>query len=117
MSALLGSKDGRCADDANDKWRSPDRGTANCARLGCCSPTVKRRGGAGGSGRDGHQVDRRVLASSVDLEVELQPVALVELAQPRALDGADVDERVGLAVVAGDEAEALHRVEELDRAS
>src|SRR5690606_19441206 len=34
----------------------------------------------------------------------------------RALDRADVDERVFLAVVAGDEAEALHRIEELDRA-
>src|SRR5688572_26994654 len=63
-----------------------------------------------------HQVDRRVLASSVDLEVELELVALVEALQPRALDRADVDERVRLPVVAGDEAEALHRVEELDSA-
>src|SRR5262245_35978203 len=64
-----------------------------------------------------HQVDRRVLASSIDLDIEFQPVAFVEAAQPRTLDGADVDEGVGLPVVAGDEAEALHRVEELDRAA
>ena len=36
---------------------------------------------------------------------------------PGALDRRDMDEGVGLAVIALDEAEALHRVEELDRAA
>ena len=36
---------------------------------------------------------------------------------PGALDSRDVNERIGLAVIALDEAEALHRVEELDRAA
>src|SRR5690554_5739534 len=68
------------------------------------------------SALNGHKVDRGELASSVDLEVELESVALVDAGQARPLDGADVHESVFLAIVAGDEAEALHRVEELDRA-
>ena len=63
-----------------------------------------------------HQVDRRVLASSIDLKVEFHPVALVQAVETRAFDCADVDERIGLAILASDEAEAFHRVEELDRA-
>src|SRR6185503_9123123 len=62
------------------------------------------------------QVDSRGLAAPVDLELELEPVALVEAGHSGPLDRGDMDERVGLAVVAADEAEALHRVEELDRA-
>jgi hypothetical protein len=61
------------------------------------------------------EVDRRVLASSVDFDVEFDPVALVEFAHARTLDRTDVHERVRLAVITGDEAEALHGVEELDR--
>src|SRR5690606_35382707 len=41
--------------------------------------------------------------------------AFVDPRQARALDRADVDERVVLSIVARDEAEAFHRVEELDR--
>ena len=63
----------------------------------------------------GDQIDGRVLAAAIDLEVELQTVALVEPCHAGTLDRADVHERIGLAIVAGDEAEALHRVEELDR--
>src|SRR5688572_951564 len=62
------------------------------------------------------QIHRRGLAATVDLELELDPVAFVEADHAGALDRRNVDEGVGLAVVAADEAEALHRVEELDRA-
>ncbi len=68
------------------------------------------------SALNGHKVDRRVLPSSVDFELELELVALVELAEAGPLDRADMDERIGLAIVARDEAEALHRIEELHRA-
>src|SRR5205085_6678610 len=44
------------------------------------------------------------------------PVALVERDHAGPLDRRDVNEGVRLTVVAGDEAEALRRVEELDRA-
>src|SRR5262245_6245937 len=66
---------------------------------------------------DRHQIHGRGLAAPVDLELELQPVALVERDHSGALDRRDVDERVGLTVIARDEAEALGRVEELDRAA
>lgn len=65
----------------------------------------------------GHQVDRRVLAPPIDLEIELELVALVQLAHARALDRADVHERIRLAIITRDETEALHGVEELDGAS
>ncbi|VVT01877.1 hypothetical protein SPHINGO391_350305 [Sphingomonas aurantiaca] len=61
------------------------------------------------------QVHRCVLAATIDLELELELVALVQRRHASALDGRDVDECVRLSVVALDEAEALHRVEELDR--
>src|ERR1044072_1708523 len=62
------------------------------------------------------QVHCGILAAAVHLELELEPVAFVERRHAGALDGADMDERIGLPVVALDKAEALHRVEELDRA-
>src|ERR671912_345981 len=63
------------------------------------------------------QVHRRIFAAAIDLDLELQSVALVQRGHPGALDGRDVDERIGLPVIALDEAEAFHRVEELDRAA
>src|SRR3954470_15252507 len=65
---------------------------------------------------DRDQVDRRGLAAPVDLELELDPVALVEGDHTGPLHRRDMDEGIGLAVVAGDKAEALVRIEELDRA-
>ena len=62
-----------------------------------------------------NEVDRRVFASSIDFEIELQLIAFVQFAQARPFHSTDVDECVGLAVVTRDEAEAFHRVEELDR--
>jgi hypothetical protein len=69
-----------------------------------------------GSTLNRHQVDRRVLASSIDLKVEFKLVALVQFTQARPLNRTDVHESVRLAVITRDEAEALHRIEELDRA-
>src|SRR5215212_12277845 len=63
------------------------------------------------------QVHRGIFAAAIDLELELEPVALVERRHARALDRRDVHERVRLAVIALDEAEAFHRVEELDRSA
>ena len=62
------------------------------------------------------QIDRCGLAAAIDLQLKLEPVALVESRDSGALDRRDVDERIGLAVIALDEAEALHGVEKLDRA-
>src|SRR5690606_25955805 len=78
------------------------------ARLGTTIPSR--------SALNGHKVDRRELPSSVDLEIELETVAFADPGKARTLDRADVDEGVFLAVIASDEAEALHRVEELDGA-
>jgi len=63
-----------------------------------------------------HKVDRRVLASSIDLDIEFHAIALVQAGKPRTLDRADMHEGIGLAIIARDKAETLHRVEELDRA-
>jgi hypothetical protein len=62
-----------------------------------------------------HQVNRRVLASSIDLDIKLQTVAFGQLAHTRTLNSADMHESIGLAIITGDEAKALHGVEELDR--
>lgn len=63
------------------------------------------------------KVHGRVLAATVDFEFEIETITFIQGAHAGAFYGADVHERVGLAVVALDEAEALHGVEELDRAA
>ena len=55
-----------------------------------------------------------VSAAGIDLIFEFEPVALVERRDARALNRRNVNERIGLAVIALDEAEAFHRIEELD---
>ncbi|SBV34963.1 conserved protein of unknown function [uncultured Sphingopyxis sp.] len=62
------------------------------------------------------EVHRGELAAVVDFDVESDAVAFVEARHAGALHRADVDEGVGLSVVARDEAEALRRVEEFDGA-
>jgi predicted tellurium resistance membrane protein TerC len=64
---------------------------------------------------DRRQVHSSHLAATIDFQLELEPVAFVERGHAATLDSRDVHERIGLAVVALNEAEALHRVEELDR--
>jgi hypothetical protein len=58
-----------------------------------------------------------VLASSVNFEVELKPFTFVNGLQARPLYRADMHESVRLAIVTHEETEALHCVEEFDRAS
>ena len=62
------------------------------------------------------KVHRRIFAAPVDLDVELEPVAFVDRRQAGALNRRDMDERIRLAVIAADEAETLHRIEEFDGA-
>lgn len=61
------------------------------------------------------EIDGGIFAATVDLKLELETVAFVERGQASTLDSADVNERIGLSIVALNEAETLHRVEELDR--
>src|SRR5262249_3803688 len=70
-----------------------------------------------GRSADRLQVHRGIFAAPIDLELEFEPVALVEVGHAGAFDRRDVDEGIGLAVIALHEAEALHRVEEFDRAA
>src|SRR3546814_15487481 len=62
------------------------------------------------------KVGRRHLAAPVDLQLEAEALTLVQALQPGPLDSRDMDECIGLAVIALNEAETLHRVEELHRA-
>jgi hypothetical protein len=57
-----------------------------------------------------------VLAPSVNFQIELIAFAFVQSREARTLNRADVHKCIGLAIIADQEAKALHRVEELDRA-
>src|SRR5262245_34271609 len=73
-----------------------------------------------GSGvRLGRLQPRGLLPASapVVLQLEAEPIALVGRVHARGLDGRGVHEHVLAALVGGDEAETLRRVEELDRSS
>lgn len=83
-------------------------------RLICHSAPVKLRRSEGLSTLNGHEVDRRVLASSVHFEIEFEPLAFVDALQAGPLYRADMDKRVGLSVITHQEAKAFHRIEELD---
>jgi hypothetical protein len=58
-----------------------------------------------------------MLAATVDFDFEFKPVAFVEARHARTLNGGNVDECIGLSIIALNEAKAFHRVEELDRAA
>jgi len=64
-----------------------------------------------------NQVDRRIFASSIDLNIKLQRVAFVQFPHPRTFNSTDVHKSVRLAIITRDKAEALHCVEEFHRAS
>jgi hypothetical protein len=57
-----------------------------------------------------------MLAAPIDFELERKAIAFVERRKSGTFDGRNVNECVGLAVIALDEAEAFHRIEELDGA-
>jgi hypothetical protein len=58
-----------------------------------------------------------MLAASVDLKIELEAFTFVDGSQTGTLYRADMHERIRLAVIAHQKAEALHGIEEFDRAS
>lgn len=62
------------------------------------------------------EIHRCKFAAPIDFQFEFEPVAFIEGRHASAFDRTDMHERIGLAVIALNEAEALHRVEELDRA-
>src|ERR1044072_4046493 len=64
--------------------------------------------------RLGLEIDRRIFAAPIDLKLEVQPVTLIEGRHAGAFDRTDMHEGVRLAIIPLDEAETLHRVEELD---
>ncbi len=65
---------------------------------------------------DAREIDGGIFAAPIDFEFELKAIAFVQCRHSGAFDGADVHEGIGLAVIALNEAEALHCVKELDRA-
>ena len=67
------------------------------------------------SGRHWLKIDRCIFAATIDFEFEFEAITLIEIGHASALDRRDVDEGIWLAIVALNEAEALHCVEELDR--
>ena len=60
------------------------------------------------------EIDGGVFSAIIDLDIEIDPVTFVERMDASALDGADMDEAIGSAIVTLDEAEALRAVEEFD---
>ncbi len=59
------------------------------------------------------QIDGCKLAATINLQLELQSVAFVQRWHASTLNRADVHERIRLAIIALNKAEALHCVEEL----
>jgi hypothetical protein len=62
------------------------------------------------------EIHGRIFAAPINFELERKPVALIKGRDSGAFDRRNVNECIGLAVIALDEAEALHCVEEFDRA-
>jgi hypothetical protein len=60
------------------------------------------------------QIDGSVLAATINFDFEFEPVAFVKASHAGAFDRRNVDERIRLSVIALDEAEPLHCVEEFD---
>src|SRR5690606_25147603 len=88
----------------------PDGGRA-CLRYCAVTGSVAT---AGSGGRDDHVGGLQTLLALLDVEGDL--VALVEVAEARALDGGEVHEHVRLTAALFDEAEALLAAEPLDLA-
>jgi hypothetical protein len=63
------------------------------------------------------KVHSRVLAATIDFQFEIQTIAFIERCHASTFNGADMNKRIGLTVIALNEAEAFHSVEELDRAA
>ena len=61
-----------------------------------------------------HQIDSRKLAAAINFDVEFDPVSFIETLHSGTLNGTDMNEGIRLTVLAGNEAKALHRIEEFD---
>jgi hypothetical protein len=61
------------------------------------------------------EVHRGIFAATIDFQFELKAIALIQIGHAGTFDSRDMHEGIRLAVIALNEAEALHRVEELDR--
>jgi hypothetical protein len=64
-----------------------------------------------------NEIDRSKLAATIYLDVKGDAITFVQARHASPLDRRDMDKRVRLAVIALDKAEALHGVEEFDRAA
>ena len=80
-------------------------------------PALLYLSGSGASVCFGLQIDRSIFAATIDLDIEIETIALIEVGHACALDSADMNKRIRLAVIALDKAEAFHRIEELHRAA
>jgi hypothetical protein len=60
------------------------------------------------------QIDGGKLATTINLDIKLHAITFIERVHARAFNRRDVNKCVRLSIIALDEAEALHRVEELD---
>src|ERR1043166_8718389 len=90
--------------------RSAAEGTATLKK----NPALARRVTHAIRRLSGLQIGGRGLAVlAIGFDVEVQLLALSEAAHSRAVDGGDVNEHVGSAIVLLDEAKTLLRVEEL----
>ena len=79
-------------------------------------PPANGRGRARGPGR-GRQVDGAFLAVAAAFDVVVEALVLIERLHARRLDGGDVHEAVGRAVIGLNEAVALVHVEEFNGAN
>ena len=61
------------------------------------------------------KIDGGMLAATINLDFEREAIPFVQAAHAAAFNRRNVHERIGLSVIALDEAKALHCVEELDR--
>lgn len=65
---------------------------------------------------DRNQINRRIFAATINLNFELKPVTFIKARHASAFNGRNVDESIGLAIIALNKAKALHRVEKFDGA-
>ncbi len=58
------------------------------------------------------QINRSMFAATINLDIKFQTITFIEVRHASAFNGADVNECIRLTIIALNEAEALHRVEE-----
>src|SRR3546814_19974953 len=63
------------------------------------------------------QVYSRIFATTIDFQFEIEPVTFVKRCHASTLYGADIHKSIGLTLIELNKAEAIHSIEELDRAT